>query len=161
MTWITDLSGDQIVNVNLFEKAFFSNAVTIWILDKSGIQMVQMCQVVVLSRFGMVVWKPDKKCLFYGLKCLVFEWSAWSCDQTIWELVEKKCTKSQIFRFQVFSIQVVTVIGTFLVNLTYQNRKWECLQSIWGKSVGREMGFSTSWRCARLRESCCIVMVLS
>ena len=42
------------------------STVTIWIPDKSDIQMVQMCPVVKLSGFWMVAWKPDKKCLFYG-----------------------------------------------------------------------------------------------
>ena len=50
--------------------------VTIWIPDKSGIQMVQTCPVVKWSGFQMVVWKPDKKCLFYGLKCQLFKWFA-------------------------------------------------------------------------------------
>ena len=35
--------------------------VTIWILDKSGIQMVQTCLVVKWSGFLMVVWKLDDK----------------------------------------------------------------------------------------------------
>ena len=47
-----------------------SSPVTIWIPNKAGIQIVQIC-----SDFQMVVWKLDKKCLFYGLKYPVFKWS--------------------------------------------------------------------------------------
>ena len=45
----------------------------------------------------------DKKCLFYGLKCLVFEWSARSCDQTISK------TGQSVRKFQISVIQMVTV----------------------------------------------------
>ena len=40
------------------------HTLTIWILDKSGIQMVQICLVVKWSGLRMVVWKPDKNVCF-------------------------------------------------------------------------------------------------
>ena len=42
----------------------FENTVTIWIPDKSGIWMVQVCPVVEWSGFWMVVWKPGKSACF-------------------------------------------------------------------------------------------------
>ena len=50
----------------------------------------------------MVVWKPDKKCLFYGQ-------NVWYLNGSLKSDVTKKCLKSQMFGFQVFSIQMVTV----------------------------------------------------
>ena len=34
--------------------------------DKAGIWTVQTCPIVKWSGIWMVVWKPNKKCLFYG-----------------------------------------------------------------------------------------------
>ena len=60
------------------------STVTIWIPDKSGIQMVDLCLVAKWSGIPMVVWKPDWKKPVYGPKCLVFDWSAKSRYFTIW-----------------------------------------------------------------------------
>ena len=49
--------------------------VTIWILDKSGIWMIQTYPVVEWSGCQMVVWKIGQKCLFHGLKCPIFIWT--------------------------------------------------------------------------------------
>ena len=54
------------------------------------------------------LWKLDKKYMFYGLKCLVFEWLAQSPD-TPFENPAKKCLKSLMFGFRVFGIQKVSV----------------------------------------------------
>ena len=62
------------------------STVTIWIPDKSGIQMVDLCLVAKWSGIPMVVWKPDWKKPVYGPKCLVFDWSAKSRYFTIWIL---------------------------------------------------------------------------
>ena len=87
--------------------------VVIWILDKSGIWMVQTCLVVEWSRFHMAVWKPDKKMAVLCSKMSGIQmvrlstWSIWKFD--------KKFSTSQMFRFQVFGIQMVTVLD---------NRPW-------------------------------------
>ena len=77
------------------------HTVIIWITDKSGIQMVQTCPVVTW-------WFENWTKKWYGREYLVFKWSAWSHDQTIWK-ADKKCQKIQMLGFQVFSIQMVTV----------------------------------------------------
>ena len=53
---------------------------TIWIPDKSGIWMADLCPVVKWSSIQMMVWKPDWKKPAYGPKCPVFKWSAKSGD---------------------------------------------------------------------------------
>ena len=82
--------------------------VTIWISDKSGIQMVQTCLIVGWYSFQMVVWKLDKKCLLQskmsgnlnGLPNHIFR---------PFENRTKKCLKSCTFGFWVLSIQMVTI----------------------------------------------------
>ena len=46
--------------------------------------MVVLFLVVKRSGFWMVVWKPHWKKPIYGPKCLVFKWSAKSCNFTTW-----------------------------------------------------------------------------
>ena len=62
----------------------FTNTVTIWIPDKSGIQMVDFCLV---SNGRVFEWWPEnrtEKKPVYSPKCWVFEWFAKSNDFTIW-----------------------------------------------------------------------------
>ena len=44
------------------------DTVTLWIMDYTGIQMVDLCPVVNWSGFQMVVWKPD--CLWSKMLCV-------------------------------------------------------------------------------------------
>ena len=64
---------------------------------KSGIQMVQTCLAVKWSGFWAVVWKTDKNVHFYGLKCLVFEWSAKSLIRQFENQPKKLSEKSNIW----------------------------------------------------------------
>ena len=85
------------------------STVTIWIPDKSGIQMVDLCPVVKWSGIGTVVWKPDWKKPLYGQKCLVFELSAKSRDFTIWIPDTHIVQYSDESCIQVFGIQMETI----------------------------------------------------
>ena len=69
-----------------------------------------ICWVVKWCSFQMVVWKPDKKCIFYGLKCPSYH--------TIkpFENWTKKCLKSWMFEVRVFAILMITVVKHFNVS---------------------------------------------
>ena len=98
--------------------------VTIWIPDKSGIGMVQACLVVNWSGFLMVVWKPDKKCLCYCLKCSVFEWCTISIDPTIWKLGKKSVSKVKCLDFRCLVFRWLMYL---FENGTKSVRKVKCL----------------------------------
>ena len=71
--------------------------------------MADLCPVLKGSSIWIVVWKLDQKKPVYGPKCLVFEWSAKSCDFTIWIPDTHTVRYSDESDIQVFGIQMVTV----------------------------------------------------
>ena len=90
--------------------------ITIWIQDKSGILMVQTNPVVKWSGFWMVVWKLDKKCLFYGLNV----WSLNGLPNQVIRPFDKR-TKSVrkvkcldfrclLFRWLLYKLTVILII---------------------------------------------------
>ena len=70
----------------------------------------------------MVVWKPDWKKPIYGQECPAFEWSAKSCDITIW--IPDTQT---VWYLDESGIQMVTVIGFYKVIETNRGLLWVIL----------------------------------
>ena len=99
--------------------------VTIWIWDKSGIQMVQTCLV--------VKWwfenRTKKSVLWYKISGMqtvrLITWSDHYKNQA------KKCPKSQMFGFWVFCIQMVALLWQFsnLYVTSYDEPVWPVFQT--------------------------------
>ena len=64
---------------------FITYTVTIWIPNKSGIQMVQMCLVIKWSGFWMVVWKLNKKVCFMVKNVQFWNGSTMFIRSTEWQ----------------------------------------------------------------------------
>ena len=69
------------------------NTGLVWYLNGPN---MKGCQMVRFSNGGLET-NPDKKCLLYGLKCLVFKWSAKSCEETTWKPHKKVFEKSNVW----------------------------------------------------------------